>query len=172
MNKAYFGVGKIKRPRDILPRDSLVTLYKSFIRPHLDYGDAIYDQPNNDSFTDKIEQLQYKTCLAITGAIQRTSSEYLYYELGLESFSSRRCCRKLFAIYKLLSTQFLPKYLFDIVPSSESFYDARKKQKLFFYFWTDCFKNSFFPNSSSEWSRQKYKTRSLLQFSKTRFSLL
>ena len=55
MNKAYFGVGKIKRPRDILPRDSLVTLYKSFIRPHLDYGDVIYDQPNNDSFTDKIE---------------------------------------------------------------------------------------------------------------------
>ena len=55
LSKAYFGVGKIKRPRDILPRDSLVTLYKTFIRPHLDYGDVIYDQPNNDSFTDKIE---------------------------------------------------------------------------------------------------------------------
>ena len=70
LNKAYFGVGKIKRLRDILPRDSLVTIYKSFIRPHLDYGDVIYDQPNNDSFSDKIEQLQYKACLAITGAIQ------------------------------------------------------------------------------------------------------
>ena len=35
-------------------RDSLVTIYKSFIRPHLGYGDAIYDQSNNDSFTDKI----------------------------------------------------------------------------------------------------------------------
>ena len=70
MDKAYFGVGKIKRLRDILPRDSLVTIYKSFIRPHLDYGDVIYDQPNNDSFSDKIEQLQYKACLAITEAIQ------------------------------------------------------------------------------------------------------
>ena len=36
----------------------------------MDYGDAIYDQPNNDSFIDKIEQLQYKTCLVITGAIR------------------------------------------------------------------------------------------------------
>ena len=29
LNKAYFGVGKIKRLRDILPRDSLVTLYNN-----------------------------------------------------------------------------------------------------------------------------------------------
>ena len=70
LNKVYFGVGKIKRLCDIFPRDSLVTIYKSFIRLHLDYGDVIYDQPNNDSFSDKIEQLQYKACLAITGAIQ------------------------------------------------------------------------------------------------------
>ena len=90
LNKAYFGVGKIKRLRDILPRDSLVTIYKSFIRPHLDYGDVIYDQPNNDSFSDKIEQLQYKACLGITIAIQGTSRECLYNELGLESLSSRR----------------------------------------------------------------------------------
>ena len=68
LNKAYFGVGKIKRLRDILPRDSLVTIYKSFIRPHLDYEDVIYDEQNNDSFSDKIEQLQYKACLTVTGA--------------------------------------------------------------------------------------------------------
>ena len=97
MNKAYFGVGKIKRLRDILPRDSLVTIYKSFIRPHLDYGDVIYDQPNNDSFTDKTEQLQYKACLAITAAIQGTSRECLHNELGLECLSSRRWYRKLCA---------------------------------------------------------------------------
>ena len=36
LNKAYFGVDKIKRLRDILPRDSLITIYKPFIRPHLD----------------------------------------------------------------------------------------------------------------------------------------
>ena len=55
MNKAYFGVGKIKRLRDMLPQSSFINIYKSFIRSHIDYGDVIYDQPNNDSFTDKIE---------------------------------------------------------------------------------------------------------------------
>ena len=104
---------------------------KSFIiKLHLDYSDIIYDQPNNDSFSDKIEQLKYKACLEITGAIQGTSRECLYNELGLESLSSRRWCRKLYIIYKLLSTQY-PKYLFDIIPSSESFYDTPRNRDLF-----------------------------------------
>ena len=94
----YFGVGKIKGLRDILPRDSLLSISKSFIGLHLDYRDVIYDQPNNDSFTDKIEQLQVKAYLAITGGIQGTSRECLYNELGPESLSSRRWCRKLCAI--------------------------------------------------------------------------
>ena len=55
LNKASFGIGKIKRLHDILPCDSLVTIYKSFVRTHLDYGDVLYDQPNNDSFSGKIE---------------------------------------------------------------------------------------------------------------------
>ena len=92
LNKAYFGVGKIKRLRDILPRDSFVTIYKSFIRPHLDYGDVIYDQPNNDSFSDKIEQLQYKACLAMTGTIQGTSRECLYLKVLVKSNVVQKKC--------------------------------------------------------------------------------
>ena len=155
----------MKRLHDILPRDSLVSFYKPFIRSYLDYGDVIYDQPNNDSFTDKTEQLQYKGCLAITGAIQGTLRECLYNELGLESLSSRRWCRKLSAIYKLLSTQ-CPKYLFDIIPSSENFFDTSKKQRPFFNILS--FQILYL---SARNLRQKYKTPSLLQFSKINFSL-
>ena len=52
-----------------LPRSSLLTIYKSFVRPHLHYGDVIYDQPNNPRLSDKIESVQYNAALAITGAI-------------------------------------------------------------------------------------------------------
>ena len=135
-----------------MPRDSLVTIYISVIRPYLDYGDVIYDRPNNDSVSDKIEQLQYKACVAITRTIQRTSRECLYHEIGHESLSSRRWCRKLCAIFKLLSTQ-CPKYLFDIISSSKRFYDTRKKQRPFFNCRTNCFRYSFFPDFLSEWSQ-------------------
>ena len=49
ISKANKGIGLIKRLRKFLPRDSLLTIYKSFIRPHLDYGDIIYDNPGNES---------------------------------------------------------------------------------------------------------------------------
>ena len=44
-----------------------------FVRPYLDYGDINYDQPNNKTFTQKIERIQDNASLAITGAIKRTS---------------------------------------------------------------------------------------------------
>ena len=51
-----------------------------------------------------------------------------------------------------MPTQF-PKYLLRILPSSESFYDTRKKQRPFFNCRTDYFKYSYSPNSLSEWSQ-------------------
>ena len=69
LNKSILVSVRQKRLHDILPGDSLVTTHKSFIRSHLDYGDVTYDQPNNESFSNKIEQLQCKACLPIPEAI-------------------------------------------------------------------------------------------------------
>ena len=71
--------------RQNLPRGVLLRIHKSFIRPDLDYGDIIYDKPHNESFKNKTENIQYKPSITITGAIQGTSREHLYHELGLES---------------------------------------------------------------------------------------
>ena len=51
-------------------------IYKSFVRPNLEYGDKLFDKPNNESFKSRIKSIQYKPCIAITGAIQGTSREY------------------------------------------------------------------------------------------------
>ena len=56
----------------LLPSNSVITIYKSFLRLHLDYGDILYDQPNNDSLCQKIESVQYNAALAITDAIKGT----------------------------------------------------------------------------------------------------
>ena len=84
-----------------LPRNALLTIYKSFIRPHLDYGDILYDKTSNDNFQSKIEKVQYRACLAITGGIQGTSRERLYDELGLHSLVKRRWRNKLVFFIKL-----------------------------------------------------------------------
>ena len=60
MNKGIF---VIKKLRHSLPRKSLLAIYKVFLRPLIDYGDIIYDQPQNESFCEKIESVQYKVAL-------------------------------------------------------------------------------------------------------------
>ena len=70
-------MGLLCKLHNTLPRLPLLTIYKSFIRPHLDYGDVIYDQAYTASFHQKIESVQYNSVLAITGAIRGTSKEKL-----------------------------------------------------------------------------------------------
>ena len=94
-------VGLLWKFQGILPRTSLITIYKSFARPHLDYGDIIYDQIFNESFHQRIESIQYNAAIAITGVIRGTSYKKLYQELGLVSLRSRRSLRKLCLFYKI-----------------------------------------------------------------------
>ena len=82
----------MKRLSLTLSRKSLLTIYKSFVRPDIIYADIIYD---------KIEMVQYRAALVITGAINGTSRDRLYQELGLESLVDRRWSRRLFSSTKL-----------------------------------------------------------------------
>ena len=42
-SKANRGIGLIQKLRHKPPRHSLITIFKSFVRPYLDYCDIIYD---------------------------------------------------------------------------------------------------------------------------------
>ena len=87
--RANKGIGLITRLRRYLRRNSLLTIYKALNRPHLDYGDVVYDYPGNASFTQKLESVQYNASLAIAGCFRGTSRDKLYSELGLESLADR-----------------------------------------------------------------------------------
>ena len=120
-----------------LPRNALLTIYKSFIRSHLDYGDILYDKPNNESFQNKIEKVQYRVCLAITGPIQCTSREQKYEELGLHSLAKTCWWSKSIFFYKIVN-HLLSGYLFiSGLLLFDYYYLFPSRTKLF--------KKSFFP---------------------------
>ena len=153
ISKAYRGLGVIKKLQNNLPKQSLLTIYKSFIRPHLDYGDVVYDQPHNETFCSKLESVQYNAALAITGAIRGTSQTKLYVELGLESLKARRWFRKSCYFYKFKSYG-LPPYLFQLIPHESHSYNNRNSEDIPTYHCrTDSFKNSFFPWIIHEWNK-------------------
>ena len=128
-----------------MPRKSLMTIYKALLRPLLDYGDIIYDQPHNEPACEKLESVQYKVTSAITGAIQGTSREKIYQELGLESLRARRWYKHLSCMFKIVKEE-APNYLINLIPKFQQTTRTRISRMPTFHCCTDCFKNSFFPS--------------------------
>ena len=143
----------LRKLQNLLPRPALITLYKSFIRPYLDYGDIIYEQAFNSSFHEKLESIQYNASLAITGAIRGTLREELYKELGFESLRARRWYRKLCYFYKSYIFKQL-EYLFNLIPVRTSNYRTRNADDVpYFNIRHNFFKNSFLPSAVIEWNK-------------------
>ena len=76
-------IGIMKRLSHSIFRDSLLTIYKWFVRPHLDYADIKHGKHSNVNFEVNLEKLQYNACFPMTGAIWQTNRGNIYAELGL-----------------------------------------------------------------------------------------
>ena len=143
ITKVKKGIGPICKLAHVLPRQSLITIYKSIIRPHL--GDIIYDQPNNEIFCKLIERVQYNAALAILGAVKGTSQLKIYNELGFKSLKFKSWFRWLHAFYKFKTTH-IPKYLYELLPTGSHIYNTCNIENVeTYYFRTDLFNYSFFP---------------------------
>ena len=154
--KVNRGIGILKKLSGFLPRHSLITLYKSFIWPNLDYANIIYDQSYNLSLCNKIETCQYNAALAITGAIRGSSKERLYQELGFEYLSTRRWLRKLCTFYKIVRNKSTGDRAY-LTQNSNSI------KQIFCRF--EYFANSFFPYSIKEWNKLSLEMRNSKSYS-------
>ena len=68
-------LGLLRKLHNLLPRSAVLTINKTFFGTYLGYSDILYDQAYNMYFHHKLESIQYKSCLAITGAIPGTSKK-------------------------------------------------------------------------------------------------
>ena len=142
------------------------------MRPHLDYGDIIYDKQNQESLHQKIERLQYNAALAITGAIKGTYQSRLYNELALECLKFRRWFRKLCTFYKFRTTG-VPQYLSDLIPQTNHLYNTcATEDATTFYSRTDAFKYPFFQYTVLEWNKLDWNTQQSKTMLSFRNSLL
>ena len=94
---------------------------------------------------ERVEKIQYQAALAITGALQGSNRSKLYDDLGWESLSDRRWCRRVLQIHNIVTNA--PCYLRNKLPrfrrplysqnNANIFHGIRCK--------TDRYMNSFFP---------------------------
>ena len=109
---------------------------KLYIRPHLDYGDVIYQIPDNicefsrrvilNGQMDRLESIQYSAALALTGTWKGTSREKLYDELGWEPLLLCWWSRRLILLYKIVRNG-TPNYTRCPIPTLHiSHYNLRR----------------------------------------------
>ena len=78
----------------------------------------------------------YKAALEITGAIQGTSREKIYLELGLESLKNSRWYKRLCCMFKIMNEE-APKYLTNLIPKGQQTIVTRNSNIPTFYCRTD-----------------------------------
>ena len=156
INKSRILLGVLKLLSSYLPLHSLNQIYKMYIRSHLDYCDGIYhilplSNGNFSSVTlhtlmESIARIQYQAALLISGTWKGTSRNKLYNELGWESLTDRRWCRRLINFYKI-HNGVTPSYLRDNLPPKRRLLYGNDNPNVYHQFScnTSRYKNSFYP---------------------------
>ena len=145
-----------------LNRSTLVCLYKSLIRPLMEYGDVIWDNCTEGE-ASLLESIQYECARVVTGAIKGTSGRALMNELAWESLSTRRKMHKLFYMFKIFRC-ISPAYLVELLPDTVDKRTCRSLRSgenltLFSSCRTEKFKQSFFPSTVKLWNSLQTELR-------------
>ena len=77
--KAWFRINIMRKFKFLLDRKSLETIYFSFIRPILEYGDVVWDNCTQQEKQD-IEKIQIEAARIVTGTTKLVSINSLYEE--------------------------------------------------------------------------------------------
>ena len=136
-------------------RRTLNTIYKSFILPHFDYADVVWDNCT-DGLSDELETLHLDAIRTIIGAVRGTSHAKLYSESGFISLKERRRRHKLITYFKALNG-FTPEYLTNYIPplvSSINPYPTRSSPlaRAVPVYKTTMYEHSFFISTTYLWN--------------------
>ena len=144
-------------------RTTLRKLYKSLVRPLMEYADVLWDGCTK-SESHLLEHAQYESAKIVTGAMKGTNKHRLMQELGWEDLKTRRAIHKLLLYFKVVNN-FCPSYLVDLLPlqvSERTTYSLRTASNYsLLASRTERFKRSFFPSTTILWNDISFDIRCL-----------
>lgn len=141
-----------------IPRNVLLTIYKVYVQPHLDYCASVYDGHITVFDRARLEKAQSRAARLITGAPRRTSSAGLLEELGWSTLDSRRQSTKLLLYQKLRFDNTVPTYIKDITPNTRTQDTTRLLRSTQAdivtepHAQTHGYRRSFIPNATKLWN--------------------
>ena len=116
--KAWLRVNIMRKLKFKLDRKSLETIYITFIRPLLGYGDVIWDNCTQYE-KEELDKIQNEAARIATGTTKLVSLHSLYNETCWVSLECRRNNHKLTLFYKMMHN-ITPLYLSSLIPQPVS----------------------------------------------------
>ena len=102
-----------------------------------------------DPQMEKLERVQYQAVLAVTGAWPGSNCAKLNDELGWETLSDRRLCRRVLQIHKIMYNK-TPSYLKDKLPPKHRTFLVNVLRRIKCR--TDMYMNSFLLHAITSWN--------------------
>ena len=121
VNKANSMLGLIKRNFKFIDKDIFLKLYKALVRPHLEYGQAIW-YPQLMRQCQTLERMQHRVTKLVPN-IKNMSYRERFLFLGLPSLKFRRIRGDMIQIYKFLSEDKLGYN--HLLPLNNSLYETK-----------------------------------------------
>ena len=150
---AWLRINVMRKLKFLLDRKSLETIYISFIRPILEYGDVVWDNSTQQEKQD-IEKIQIEAARIVTGTTKLVSIHSLFEETVWEALEPRRKNHKLTLFFKIANGLF-PLYISDLMPitvNNSSNYNLRNSNNIHLVNGrTSLYYNSFLPSAVRDW---------------------
>ena len=109
-------LGPIYSVRKFLSRSILNNIYITYILPHFDYCDIIYDGNLTVTDANRLQTLQNRCARLVTGTLFRSPTTALLEDLGWERLETRRLIHKLLFFHRLFyDNPPLPSYVTDML---------------------------------------------------------
>ena len=166
ITKAKKELGVMKHIKKWVPFFTLVTYYKMWIRPHLEYADLVFDKASHnrilnnqifnlsrskDAICVDLESIQYQAARIATGAWMGSSMDSTYELLGWETLEHRRTIRKLTELYRILNEK-SPNHLYEILTPFK-FREGSRNAEALKLINMRANREAFFPSVIEDWNR-------------------
>jgi hypothetical protein len=157
-----FKLNLMKKLKWRLDRNSLETIFRSFIRPSLEYGNVLYNSAPKTTL-DKLSKFEIEVIRIICGATANCSRLKLCQEYNCDLLESRRTKHVLILFYKI-DRNYFPKDLSIIANSfrNNNKYTSRNKTD---YITPACksetYLRSFFPKTIKLWNTLSKEDRNI-----------
>ncbi len=155
INKASKRTALLKRISHQVDRRTLDILYKSMVRPLLEYGDVIFVNCTQED-ASRLERAQVEAGSVISGAMNGTSHEKILLELSWDTLADRRTLHQLVLFYKMVNDH-CPAYLTALLPQRRDETLQRNLRNTTMNYdlvpaRTNRLANSFLPSSVCKWN--------------------